>query len=48
MMPDTAGRDAVEKLDAADLDDAMSAGGIESCRLGIKDDFAQGRFASKN
>ena len=34
-----AGFDAIEYLNAADLDHAVAAGGIEPCRFGIEDDF---------
>ncbi len=35
-----AGRDRVQKLDGADLDDPVPARGIKACRLRIKNDLA--------
>ncbi len=43
-MPHPAGRDAVDQLDAADLDDAMAVERIEPGRLGIEHDLAQRSF----
>ena len=36
----TAGLDPVDHLNAADLDHSVSACRIQSCRLGVKNDFA--------
>ena len=38
-MEDAAGREAIDQLDAADLDDAVLAQ-VEAGGFGIKDDFA--------
>ncbi len=40
-MPDPPRGDAIDELDAADLDDAMAVERIEPCRLGIEHDLAQ-------
>ena len=40
-MPHPPGRDAVDQLDAADLDDFVAVERVESGRLGIEDDLAQ-------
>ena len=45
-MPHPPRRDAVEELDAADLDDAMAVERVEPGRLGIEHDLAQKLLAS--
>ena len=40
-VPDAAGRDAIEELDAADLDHAVAVERVEPGRLGVEDDLAQ-------
>jgi hypothetical protein len=40
-MPHPPGRDAVEQLDGADLDDAMARGRIEPRRFSVEYDLAQ-------
>ena len=42
-MPHAARRDAIDQLDAADLDDAMAVERVEPRRLRIEHDFAQKR-----
>ena len=43
-VPHPAGRDAVEQLDAADLDDAVAVERVEPGRLGVEHDLAQIRL----